>query len=629
MFEQKEFHQVESYLQLQQILDFRFPVNFTRGWAASPDFLLVSIKEILKFEKQKKEIIIVEAGSGVSTVVIGYLLKKFFPKGILISLEHEYDFYKKTLEELKLHELNNVKLLYTPLISYWIKNKEWLWYDTSCLNNLLGNRKIDVLFIDGPPEIIQKDARYPALPLLRKFLSEKFLLLLDDANREGERNASYEWKKELEIYESETVQTEKGTLIIKKISVKEKPFFSICIPTYNRANYLKEAIESILRQTYSNFEVIIYDDGSTDDTERIVKNFNDKRIKYIKGKVNQGRPFARNKCIDLAKGNWIVWLDDDDKMEPELLSFYAVNINRFPEVSVFYPKYIKAFYEKKHSIQFITISDFYKNHSNLIRTLIRKPPIPNPGVCLKKKIYSLFGKYNEEFLRAQDYELWLRVLPHVEVKGIDYVGILYRIHSNNVSTNTLTMDYSYESFAKRRFLSNSSLEEIYKFSPENSLKLFADDLLVHDDYFNATYYLWIGNFREESKVVARKAGLYVKPDSRFIKLHRKFFHFLESKNLSAAAAISPKLGKFYEFLANALLLLNEKPKFSLASFKRAALINPIFDFSYLIPSKWTEEIKSVKKRILIEANSLEKEKKNFISFMEKNYEDLCLYHSEK
>jgi glycosyltransferase involved in cell wall biosynthesis len=623
-----EFQQTEAYIQLHKIFDFKLPISFTRGWAASPDFLLVSIKEILKFRKRKKNITIVEAGSGVSTVILGYLLEKYFPKGTLISLEHEYDFYERTLEELELHELKNIRLLYAPLVSYWIKDKEWLWYDISELRKILEGKNIDVLFIDGPPEAIQENSRYPVFPLLKEYLSEDFILLLDDANRKGERNSVYEWKRELEIYDSQIFQTEKGTLILRGVSAIDKPFFSICIPTYNRANYLKEAIESVLEQTYSNFEIVVYDDGSTDDTEQVIKNFKDRRITYVKGKINKGRPFARNRCINLAKGNWIVWLDDDDKIEPELLSIYAVNILKFPDVSIFYPKYVKVFEENNSSTFLSEIVDFYENRSNLLRTLVRKSPIPNPGVCVKKKIYSKFGKYNENFTRAQDYEFWLRVLPYVKVKRVEYTGVLYRIHSNNISTNTLTMDFSYESIAKRTFLNKFSLEEIYKFSPKNSIKLFANDLLNHDDYFNASYYLWMGNLNEEFKIIAQKAGLYIE-NAKLIKLHKKFFKFLKTNNLSAAAAISSKLGKFYEFLVNALILYDKNPNFSLASFKRAALINPIFNFSNMISPDWKKEIAAVKERVLSSVNPLEKRKKEFILYLERAYENIGLYNRQK
>ena len=88
---------------------------------------------------------------------------------------------------------------------------------------------------------------------------------------------------------------------------------SVVIPTYNRASLLKRAIKSVLCQTYPDFEVIIVDDGSTDNTEEVIRSFDDKRVKYIKLKKNKGYPVALNKGVKTAKGEYIGFLDSDDE----------------------------------------------------------------------------------------------------------------------------------------------------------------------------------------------------------------------------------------------------------------------------------------------------------------------------
>ena len=93
--------------------------------------------------------------------------------------------------------------------------------------------------------------------------------------------------------------------------MENKILFSIIIPTYNRASLIKETINSVLLQDYPNFEIIIVDDGSTDDTENIVKSIEDSRINYHK-KTNAERGAARNFGIKLAKGEYITFLDSDD-----------------------------------------------------------------------------------------------------------------------------------------------------------------------------------------------------------------------------------------------------------------------------------------------------------------------------
>jgi len=99
----------------------------------------------------------------------------------------------------------------------------------------------------------------------------------------------------------------------------KNPTISVIIPTYNRANFIDVAIKSVLNQSYQDFEIIIVDDGSTDNTEEIVKNFNDFRINYFFHKFNQGISAARNTGIKACQGKYIAFLDSDDEWLPEKL----------------------------------------------------------------------------------------------------------------------------------------------------------------------------------------------------------------------------------------------------------------------------------------------------------------------
>lgn len=94
---------------------------------------------------------------------------------------------------------------------------------------------------------------------------------------------------------------------------------SIIMPSYNTAKYINESIRSVINQTYSNWELIIVDDCSSDNTDEIIKNINDDRIIYIKNKVNSGAAISRNKALKHAKGKWVAFLDSDDVWLPEKL----------------------------------------------------------------------------------------------------------------------------------------------------------------------------------------------------------------------------------------------------------------------------------------------------------------------
>ena len=112
------------------------------------------------------------------------------------------------------------------------------------------------------------------------------------------------------------------------------PFFSIIIPTYNRAHIIHRPIDSIIAQTFTDWELIIVDDGSTDHTQAIVDSYNDSRIKYI-WQENQERSSARNHGIKLAKGEWICFQDSDDEYLPEHLQVLNEGIQTHPEYKVF------------------------------------------------------------------------------------------------------------------------------------------------------------------------------------------------------------------------------------------------------------------------------------------------------
>ena len=96
-----------------------------------------------------------------------------------------------------------------------------------------------------------------------------------------------------------------------------KPLVSVILPTYNRARLVSRSINSVLKQTYNNFELIIIDDGSTDNTKQIINSFNDNRIVYLKHNHNKHASAARNTGIAKSKGELIAFLDDDDQWLPK------------------------------------------------------------------------------------------------------------------------------------------------------------------------------------------------------------------------------------------------------------------------------------------------------------------------
>lgn len=112
------------------------------------------------------------------------------------------------------------------------------------------------------------------------------------------------------------------------------PKVSVLIPAYNSEKYIGEAIQSILHQTFTDFELLVLDDGSTDNTWLEIQKFEDNRIQLLKNETNQGIPFSRNKLMDNAKGEYLAWLDADDMTMPERLAIQIKFMDENPDVGI-------------------------------------------------------------------------------------------------------------------------------------------------------------------------------------------------------------------------------------------------------------------------------------------------------
>lgn len=211
-FEKKvssDYNQIEALFSIFSVLKIDKTLPPFRGWAISPDFATILLNQIL----DKRPKIIVESGSGMSTILISYILKKN-NFGHLYSLEHKKNYAAKTENLLISHNLvDKATVIKADLIPFIINNSEYKWYD---INFLKPDQKIDMLIIDGPPSSIQPKARYPALPLLEKYLNDDAIILIDDCKREGDLEIVKLWLSEFTDYVEEWYDIEKGAVILKK-----------------------------------------------------------------------------------------------------------------------------------------------------------------------------------------------------------------------------------------------------------------------------------------------------------------------------------------------------------------------------------------------------------------------------
>lgn len=202
---------------------------------------------------------------------------------------------------------------------------------------------------------------------------------------------------------------------------------SVVMPVYNGEKYLKESIESILNQSYKNFEFIIIDDASTDDSLKIIKKYakKDKRIKLLQNKTNLKEPKSRNRGFAIARGKYISIMDADD-----------ISLSNRFELQ------LRAFKNDKNlsvcggAIDIIDDQGFIigkrsypKTTEEIKRTLSIRSPFANPSVMFKKLILKKVGFYDETFFSSNDYDFWFRVINKgYRTKNLEKPLIKYRIH---------------------------------------------------------------------------------------------------------------------------------------------------------------------------------------------------------
>lgn len=210
------------------------------------------------------------------------------------------------------------------------------------------------------------------------------------------------------------------------------PKVSVIIPTYNQSAYLKDALASALSQTYRDYEVVVVNDGSTDDTEAVVQRIGGD-VRYI-FQQNQGLAGARNTGIRAAQGEYIALLDSDDIWDATFLERMMALAQRAPGASVLYCGicYIDA---HKHDLPQRGGTKAYPE-GQLYQTLLRANFLIPSTVVMKRNAVMAAGLFDPAFRRLQDRELWIRMLRRGEqFAGLDEALVRYRVHGSNLSTD--------------------------------------------------------------------------------------------------------------------------------------------------------------------------------------------------
>jgi len=286
------------------------------------------------------------------------------------------------------------------------------------------------------------------------------------------------------------------------LNSKSLPFISIIIPTYNHASFIGKALKSVQDQTYKNWEAIIIDNHSTDETRKVISKYKDPRIKYLKI-FNKGIiAKSRNLGIQVAKGEWIAFLDSDDWWTKDKLEICSNNISNtvdlvYHDLEIVYVKSGLFFKKKKYQGRQLNkpiLNDL------LFGTITKGNAIGNSSVIVRKNLISKIGgiSENKNLVASEDYHTWLRIAKISDQftylkKKLGY----YLIHDKS---------------AQKRDLSIPHREAINDF-----LKLFNNQqrlsLEVKLKYMSGNYNNLKNNFsraKEDFKFVMKNGGVQFK-----------------------------------------------------------------------------------------------------------------------
>ncbi|MBM3400855.1 MAG: glycosyltransferase [Bacteroidetes bacterium] len=207
------------------------------------------------------------------------------------------------------------------------------------------------------------------------------------------------------------------------------PLISVIMSAYNADKYLLESVASILNQEYANFEFIIVNDGSVDNTSVLLKQIkeSDSRVRII-DQENKGLASSLNTAIQISKGEYIARMDADDIANSTRLSTQLEFLNRFKDIDIL-GSYVEAFGDSK-----VRVWTFPETKEDCDVALLFLNPLAHPAVMFRRRIIDDTGLYDLSFNYDQDYELWARASASHGISNINKVLLKYRIHGNQMGS---------------------------------------------------------------------------------------------------------------------------------------------------------------------------------------------------
>ena len=214
---------------------------------------------------------------------------------------------------------------------------------------------------------------------------------------------------------------------------------SIVLPTHNGSAYIAQSIESCLNQPYGNLELIVVNDASQDDTKKIISSYEDPRILYLENDSNMGLANSLNRGFSASKGEYLTWTSDDNYYASNALAKMLSELKGSKNIDFVYANYSRI-----------------DGNGNLIDKIAVKESLHllwrncvGPCFLYTREVYKKVGDYNPDFVLAEDYEYWMRVIKNFKMKNLDSYLYYYRLHGDSLTYKHTSENAA--SVAKRAF----------------------------------------------------------------------------------------------------------------------------------------------------------------------------------
>jgi glycosyltransferase involved in cell wall biosynthesis len=247
------------------------------------------------------------------------------------------------------------------------------------------------------------------------------------------------------------------------------PALSICVTTYNRANWIATSLETILNQSYSDFELIVVDNASTDNTQDVVHSIRDPRLRYVRNAVNCGLVPNQNRAIAEASGDLIAIYHDDDFYHPDIVKRSVEILNNHPNVGMVCSAiYVLEpdFPEQVRSLDRMPLAPITPGHI-VRRELLHRWDcrIPAPTAMVRRKCYEDAGVFKPEFAGGADRELWLRILRNWDLAYISEPMARLRGKNKLTRFNSAQAEQHWLNLKGHVEIQKTHLEEDFKNAP--------------------------------------------------------------------------------------------------------------------------------------------------------------------